>query len=211
MKIKDYNELGKNIEGVYTLETLCDRLKTGRRKTIYIIYRLKKLGFVKTKYGAGKHRVYSVSIRNMSKRTSYTEEINKLSPVKLASSNPSFVYQRKISYEELLIYAIKQRDVRHLIASLSLFRRITNWSLLYNLAKKEGLLREVAALYEIARRVVSKVRRMPKRFSSLAEKSRRGNLSLESHNYSSKSFKDIQDKWKVRIPLEYADLEDYKR
>ena len=126
------------------------------------------------------------------------------------SFNPHYVHGRILSYEEALIYAIKQRNVRHIIASLALFRKIDDWNLLYRLAKKENLVREVAALYEVSRKVVRKVRRMPKRFLQLAKKENK-RFSYIIDGFLSDDFKDIEKKWKVYIPLNASDLEEYRR
>ncbi|PIN88466.1 hypothetical protein COU61_04800 [Candidatus Pacearchaeota archaeon CG10_big_fil_rev_8_21_14_0_10_35_13] len=121
------------------------------------------------------------------------------------------MYGRIPSYEETLIHAIKQRDVRYLIASLILFRKITNWSLLYKLAKKENLVKEIAALYEVARRTIRKVRRIPKRFLHLAQKNKTKKFSYIINHLSSDDYKDIEKKWKVHIPLNHEDLEEYTK
>ena len=112
--------------------------------------------------------------------------------------------------EETIIYSIKKKDVRWLIASLDLFRKIKDWSLLYNLARKENLVREVVALYEVARLSVRKVRRMPKRFKTLATPKRQDKYKYIVDKFSSLHFQDIEKKWKVYIPLNWGDLEEYK-
>ena len=157
--------------------------------------------------------MYHISLRNKKKGVSYTEKINKAlknPALKVTSFDPYYVYDRVPSYEEALVYAIKQRDVRYVLASLVLFRRISNWSHLYKLAKKEGLVREVAALYEIARKAVRKVRRMPKRFMNLARKKNKERFHYIVEHVSSNDFKDIEKKWRIYIPLNFSDLEEYK-
>lgn len=209
-----YEKLVESLQGIYTLETLADRLKINKSKAIYVIHRLRKLGFVKTSYGASKKRLYDLSLRNKQKGVSYTTKINEASQnpaIKIALSNPYYVYDRIPSYEEALIYAIKQRDVRYIIASLALFRRISNWSLLYRLAKKEDLIREVAALYGISRLIVAKVRRMPKRFKTLATPKKSDKFKYIIEGFDSDDFKDIEKRWKIYIPLNRADLEEYSR
>ena len=211
-----YEKLAESMQGVYTLETLANTLNIGRVKAIYIVYRLRKLGFVKTTYGAGKRRIYHISLANKQKGISYTEKINEAAPspaIKIMAFNPYYVHGRVPSYEEALIYAIKQKNVRYIIASLALFRKITDWNLLYRLAKKENLTREVAALYEIARRVI-KVRKMPKRFLHLAQMARKrkaNNSDYIVNGLSSDDFKDTENRWKVYIPLNRSDLEEYAR
>jgi len=209
-----YEKLAEFLQGIYTLETFADRLRIDRTRAVYVIYRLRKLGFVKTAYGAGKRRIYEISLKNKQKGISYTEKLNEALPspaIKVADSNPYYVHGRIPSYEDVLIYALKQRDVRYLIASLVLFRKISDWSLLYRLAKKENLVIEIAALYEIARKVVRKVKKMPKRFLHLAQKVRTKHFSYILDGLSSQDFKNIEKKWKIYIPLNHADLEEYTR
>ncbi|MDO8508405.1 MAG: hypothetical protein Q7S27_01845 [Nanoarchaeota archaeon] len=209
-----YEKIAENIEGIYTLETLADRLKVNPSKAVYVIHRLRKIGSVKTSYGAGKKRLYNISLKNKQKGITYTDKINIASPnsgIMVTSSTPYYIHGRVPSYEEALIYAIKQKDIRHIIASLALFRKISDWSLLYRLAKKENLLLEVVALYETARTVVKKVRKMPKRFLHLAEKYKSDHFNYIIKGFSSTDFKEIENKWKIRVPLNKADLEEYKK
>ena len=209
-----YEELGESLQGFYTLETLADRLKISKSKAVYVIYRLRKLGFVKTSYGAGNKRMYYISLRNKQKGISYTEKINEATSnpgIKVMSSDVHYVYGRVPTYEEALIYAIKQESVRYIIASLALFRKISDWNLLYRLAKKENLVIKVVALYEIARKVVRKVRKMPKRFLHLAQKRKTRHFNYIVRGISSDDFKDTEKRWKVFIPLNRADLEEYAR
>jgi len=209
-----YEKLGESLQGVFTIETLAERLKIDRLKAIYIIYRLRKLGFVKTSYGSEKRRSYFISLENKLGGESYTEKINKACPnpsLRIVSAEPHYVYGKEITYEEALVYAIKQKNIRYLIASLSLFRKIANWNLLYGLAKKDDLIPEVAALYEIAKKIVRKIRRMPKRFLGLAKKAKRKKFSYLIKGYSSDDFREIEKKWKVYIPLNLADLREYAR
>ena len=67
-----YEELVKSLEGIYTIETLKDRLKIDTRKAVYVIYRLRRLGVVKTTYGKGKKRLYNISLKNKQTGISYT-------------------------------------------------------------------------------------------------------------------------------------------
>jgi len=206
-----YRELVEKIEGIYTVETLSERLKLDRNKAVYVIHKLRKLGYVKTYYGSGKKRSYSISLRNSNlKSISYVDVINKISPIKLAYSDDYYIHGRVPSYEETLIYALQKRDIRYLVASLALFKKISNWSFLYNLAKKKDLVVEITALYDIAKKVVKKVRKMPKKFVNQAIKKRTKKAIYIIKPLSSKDFKDIEKKWNIYIPLNLSDLEDYK-
>ena len=209
-----YEKIAESLQGFYNLEDFTDRLKVDKPRAIYVIHRLRKLGFVKTIYGSKNKRLYNISLRNKQKGVSYTDKINEATSnpgIQIMSSNPYYVYGRVISYEEALIYAIKQKDVRYIIASLALFRKIKDWSLLYKLAKKENLTKEVVALYEISRKVIKKVRRMPKRFLNLTKKKKLNNFNYIVKGISSDDFKETERKWKIYIPLNYSDLEEYKR
>ncbi len=207
MKIE---ELFREVEGIKTIEMLQKQFNVDRARAIYIIYRLRKRGYVKTIYGAGKIRTYIISLRNKQGGKSYTDVINEASPIQLASSNPYYVHGRIPSCEEALIYAIKQKDIRYLIASLALFRKIAHWSFLYTLAKKEDLVNEIVALYDVSRRVVKKVKRIPRRFLNQAERKKTKHFKYIIKPFSSDDFRDLEKKWRVYIPLNLADLEDYK-
>ena len=210
-----YEQLAESLQGFYTLDMLVDRLKIDRTKAIYVIHRLRKLGFVKTTYGVGNKRLYYTSLRNKLKGISYTEKINEASPLvsyrMVVPSNEYYTHGRIPSYEEALIYAIKQRSVRYIILSLFLFRKIDDWGLLYKLAKKENLIREVVALYEISRIIIRKTKKMPKRFINLAKKIDTNHFDYIVKGISSDDFQDVEKRWKVYIPLNRADLEEYTR
>lgn len=215
--IKGYNKyerIAESLQGFYTLETLADRLNITPTKAVYVVHRLRKLGFVKTSYGAGKKRVYQISLKNKQKGISYAEKINEAlsnPAIQVMESNSYYVYGRTPSYEEALIYAIKQKDVRYLIASLALFKKISNWSYLYKLAKKEGLLPQIVALYEIARKNVRKIRKMPRRFLNQTRKIKTRKIEYIIKPISSDDFKSVEKKWRVYIPLNQSDLEEYHR
>jgi hypothetical protein len=207
-----YEKIAESLQGLWTLETLADRFKIDRSKAIYVVYRLRKLGFVKTSYGAGRKRLYSISLRNKRKGISYTEKINEASSspgIKVSGTNFHYIHGKIPSYEEALIYALKQKDVRYTIASLALFRKISDWNELYRLAKRDNLISEVIALYEVARKFVRKIKRMPKRFVHLAQQNKTKQFNYIVTGISSDDFKDIEKKWKVYLPLNSADLEEY--
>jgi hypothetical protein len=185
-------------------------LNVGRTKAIYVVYKLRKKGFVETKYQSDKTRVYHISPKNALGGTSYIDILNKYSPLKLLATEIHKIYGREPSIEETLVYAINRRSVRYIIASLSLFRKVKNWSELYKRAKEKDLVREVAALYDISRSVISKVGRMPKRFKTLATPGKASKYKYIIEGIDSIDFKNIERKWKVYIPLNYSDLADYR-
>jgi hypothetical protein len=198
------------LEGYATIPSVQLSLNINKKKAIYVIYRLRKKGYVKTMYQSNKKRVYNISLRNALGGTSYAEILNRYSPIKLSNFEQYFIYGREPSIEETLIYAVKKREVRYIIASLALFRKIKDWPMLYRLSKEEGLVREIAALYDIARLVLPKLQKMPKRFFNLARPKKKGRYTYIVELIKSDSFKDIEKKWKVYIPLNWSDLNEYK-
>jgi len=206
----DTLELARRLIGLKTIAMVRNRLGINRNRAIYLIYKLRKEGYIKTTYESDKTRVYHISPENALGGINYVEIINRYSPIKLLESEIYKVHGKTPSIEETLVYAIKNKSVRFIIASISLFREIRNWSELYNLAKKEGIVREIATLYEIARLVIPKVRRMPKRFRTLATPKKRDKFKYIIDGLRSMHFQNIENKWKVYIPLNWADLREYK-
>src|SRR3989344_3706090 len=126
----------KKLEGVQTIDSASNILKMSKEGAIYYIFRLRKEGYVKTKRLSNNKRVYNISFENRLKGTSYFEIINKYSPVKIATPITYKIYGKTPSLEETLVYAIKTGSLRTILASLALFKKIANWSELYQLAKK---------------------------------------------------------------------------
>src|SRR3989344_1513694 len=199
-------EIVQKLKGLNTLKMIESALNIDRSTAIYIVHKLRKKGFVKTKYTSDKKRVYYISPRNVLGGTSYTDTINEYSPLKIMETDQYYVYGKEITAEEALIYAITKKSVRYIIASLSLFRKIDNWSELYKKAKEKNLLREIAALYDVARRVIPKIRKMPKRFKNLAMPKKTDRFKYILDGFRSVNFKDIEKKWKVYVPLNFDDL-----
>lgn len=206
----DTLQLARNLIGIKTLIMVQNRLGVDRSRAIYLLYKLRKEGYVKTYYQSAKTRVYYISPENALGGVNYVEIINKYSPIKLLRTDIYKIHGEEPSIEETLVYAIKNESIRFVIASISLFREIRNWSRLYNLAKKEGIVREVAALYDVARLYIPKLRKMPKRFKTLATPKKTDKFKYIVDKFSSMHFKEIENKWKVYIPLNEADLREYK-
>ena len=199
----------KKLEGVQTIETVMDALNVSKQKAIYYLYRLRKKGYVKTKKLSNNKRVYNISFENRLQGISYYDIINNNSPIKLAANIKYKVYGNP-SLEETLVYALKTQSFRTILASLSLFKKINNWSLLYNLAKKNKVERQVTALYEISRKLIL-TRKMTKRFKNNALPKKDSKWEYIITKLKSEDFKDIEKKWKVYIPFNKRDLEVYKK
>ena len=202
-------ELAQKLRGLNTLKMIESALNVDRTKAIYIVYKLRKRGFVETEYQSDKTRVYHISPQNALGGTSYIDILNKYSPLKLLATEVYKIYGREPGIEETLVYAINRKSIRYIIASLALFRKVKNWSELYKRAKEKNLVREVAALYYVSRLVIPKVRRMPQRFKTLATPKKAYKYKYIVNGIDSIDFKNIEQKWKVYIPLNYSDLTDY--
>ncbi|HDP73460.1 MAG TPA: hypothetical protein ENN46_00680 [Candidatus Woesearchaeota archaeon] len=199
----------QKLQGVHTIESIKDALKTNREKAIYYVHRLRKKGYVKTKRQPDNTRVYYISPENRLGGKSYYELINESSPLKVADPGTYRVYGKELKPEDALIYAISSKSLRLILASLALFRKVKDWGRLYSLARENNTTRQVAALYDLAR-TCTKVKKAPKRFL--------GNCLPKGHSrpvyiipgLSSDDFKGIEKKWKVFLPFNKKDLEEYR-
>lgn len=201
-------ELLKSLEGVQTIKSVMLLLNINKKKAIYYIYRLRKVGYVKTSGASNKIRRYHISAENRLNTQSYYDVINRYAPIGIRPLVETRVYGKEITPEEALVFAIKANSVRMVIAALALFKKIRNWTLLSELAKGE-LKRQICALYDVAKTVM-RVRKMPKRFENTAVPQKGDKYAYIIHGLSSDNFKGIEKAWKVYIPLNKADLEDYR-
>jgi hypothetical protein len=204
----DTKILLRKLEGVQTIPTVMDNLHVNRRQAIYYIHVLKKQGFVKTRRQSNNRRVYYISFENSLGGFSYYDIINKNSPIKLVEPKTDLVYGKEPTLEETLIYAIKTGSLRAMLAALALFRRIDDWSLLYRLAKEGHVVRQVGALYDLARKVM-RTRRMTSRFRNNALPKKSDGFEYILQSMKSYDFRDIESVWKVHLPFNRRDLEDY--
>ncbi len=202
----------QKLSGIQTIESVMDALHVSKARAVYYVHRLRTEGYVKTKHTKSKKRVYSISWEHRLGGTSYYDILNEHSPVKVVAPEKHFVYGKVLTVEETIVFALKSGSVRTILSALALFKDVSDWSLLYALAKKEGLRRQVGALYDVARSVL-RVRRMTKRFRTNALPSKKDSYEdiLPSLNsLHSRDFRSIEAVWKVRIPLNILDLEDYR-
>lgn len=202
MKTKD---LLNKITGRQTIESIMEKLNIPKAKAIYYIHRLRKEGYVKTTRWNNK-RQYKIHFE-YKLGTTYEDIINENSPMQI-SGTEDYIYKDKITIEETLIYAIKSQSIRHILASLALFKKISDWKLLYRLAKENGLTRQVGALYDVAKTIM-RTRKMPKRFLNLSLPKRNSGFVSIIPDSRTKTYFKIENKWKVRIPMNRGDIEDY--
>jgi hypothetical protein len=202
-------EILKRLDGVQTIESVMSILGSNKTRAVYAIHRLRKEGYVKTLMAPDRRRVYYISFENKLGGTSYYQIINSHSPVKLSEPETYKIYGREVSLEETLIFAVKSRKLRLVLASLALFRDINNWSLLYKLAKANRVERKVGALYDLSKKIM-RVRRMNRRIRGLMLPKDNDMWVDVIEGFGSSDFMDVENLWKVRIPFNRSDLEDYK-
>ena len=135
MKIIRTKDLLRKLEGIHSIESIASTMHVSKKKAVYYVYRLRKQGYVKTKKNSKNKRIYYVSFENRLGGKSYIDIINKYSPIKVSSSQDYKIYGKIPSLEETLIFAIKSKNLRVILASLALFKKISNWKELYKLAK----------------------------------------------------------------------------
>ena len=203
MKTRD---LLNKLEGIQTIETVMDALKLSREKAIYYIYRLREKGYVKTRRLENNKRAYNISFENRLKGVSYYEIINKYSPIKLVVPKTYNIYGKRPGLEETLIYALKTKSLRTILAALALFKEIDDWSNLYYLAKANHIERQVGALYDLAR-IFFKVRRMTKRFRNNTLPKKKYRFEYVILGLKSKDFGEIEKSWKIYLPFNKKDME----
>ena len=199
----------RELEGIQTIASIIDILHITKEKAIYYVYLLRKKGYVKTKRLSNNKRVYNISFENRLKGSSYYEIINQHSPIKIATPQIYRIYGKKPSLEETLIYAIKTSSLRTILASLALFKKISDWSELYTLAKENHIEKQVGALYDLARKFM-KTRKMTKRFKTNSFPKKNCAFEYIIPDLKSKDFKEIENIWKVYLPFNKGDLEAYK-
>jgi hypothetical protein len=148
--------------GKYTVEVLTKEYNLARQSAINLISKLKKQGLAESSGGGKQKRIYTIHEIPKKKTNGFYNIVNKYSPEKL---QPKFEHYTtgKYTVENAIIDGIKIGDLRTLEATMYLFRHVTNWKKLFELAKKEKLEKAVVTLYNKARQII-KCRRMPDRY-----------------------------------------------
>ena len=203
------DHLLKKTNGTQTIESLMAILEIDKKKAIKYVARLRKKGYVKTRRLSNNKRIYDISFENRLGGLSYIDIINKNSPIKIITQEIYKIYGKEPSLEETLVYAIKTKSLRVILASLALFKKIRNWPELYRLSIMNHIERQVGALYDLSRRIM-KVRKMNKRFRNHALPEKKIRFDYIIPGLKSEDFKEIENTWKIYIPLNKSDLEDYK-
>ncbi len=203
------SELLQKLNGIQTIESVMDILKVNKKVAIYYIHRLRRNKYVKTKRQSNNRRVYNISLDNKLGGKSYYDIINQYSPLKISTPVIYRIYGKEPSLEETLIYAIKTKSFRIILASLILFKKINNWVKLYHLAKENHIERQVGALYDLTRQII-KVRKMTNKFRNNVLPKKKYKFEYIISGLKSKDFIYLEKVWKIYLPFNKKDLEDYR-
>jgi hypothetical protein len=206
----DWREMAMEREGLYTLESFSRAEGIKKETAVLYLHELRKRGFVRTMRGRGGGRIYDISSLSLRKMGSegFYDVLNRNSPLKIREPFEHRVYGREMTIEEVIIEALKTRRSRIILASLGLFRKVRNWSMLYKLAKKEGLERHAGALYSMSRRLF-RMKSMDDRILRRMKEARAKDKFM-IQGLRSDDFQDIEREWGVYIPFNKSDLEKIK-
>ena len=204
----DLQLCAQKLEGLCTAATLAKKLGINERTAINYAWKLRKAGYLKTAYGGSKVRIYRVSpLRKKIVGYSFYELLNKYSKIKLTAREDYIIHaDREPSVEEILARAVVHDSFRVVLASLSLFNKIRDWTRLKKFADVYASGRKIGALYDVARTFM-RVRRMDERTRRGLRHGKRGYII---EGVKSKHFQDIEKEWGVFIPFNKADLARYK-
>ena len=148
--------------GKYTLETFAKENNLSKQSAINKLSKLKQLGYAEVSGGGKQKRIYTIYKVIKKKTNGFYDMVNRFSPEKLQPNFEHFVHG-KYRVENAIIDGLHIGDVRTLEATMHLFNHITNWKLLFGMARKDKLQKEVLKLYQKARET-TKCRKMPKRY-----------------------------------------------
>ena len=203
-------EIAKKLRGLQTVSTISKIFNVKKRTAINYTWKLRKAGYL-TSTGGGKNiKLYRISPLKFKKREGYSLYglVNKHSRVKLNTAEDYIIHSKKEPPpEEILVRAIASKEFRLMLASFELFNKIKSWSRLKKLSEKYHVGRNVGALYDVTKRFI-RVKRMDERTRKALLKS--NGKKFLFYRVKSKSFRDIEKKWKVFIPLNKQDMEIYK-
>lgn len=149
-------------EGKYTAELFAKENGLSRQSAINLLSKLKKKGFVEVAGGGKQKRIYTLHKLPKKKTNGFYDIVNRYSPEKLQPKFEHYINGR-YTIEHAIIDGIKMGDARTMEATCYLFRHVTDWKGLFDLAKKEKMEKQVIDLYKKARDTI-KCKRMPKRY-----------------------------------------------
>ena len=198
----------EKLGGVQTIESVMSLLKVNHTRAVYLIHRLREAGYVKTKRAHNLKRIYYISRENLQGGKNYYEIINEYSPIKIAVPEIHKIYGRTVTLEETLVFAIKTKKIRVILASISLFKKIKDWKLLYRLSKQNRMERKIGAIYDLARTIM-RTKRMDGRIRRHFLPRGHEKYQYMVDGFESKDYMEIEKIWKVYLPFNKIDLGDY--
>ena len=146
----------------YTLETYVKQFNLSRASALNKLSKLKKQGRATVSGGGYQKRIYTVSDKKIVKTNGFYDLVNKYSPEKLVPKFEHVIHGR-YTIEEAIIDGIEIGDIRTLEATKHLFRNVNNWKRLFDLAKRNRMVKKVRNLYQETYREM-KTKKMPKRY-----------------------------------------------
>ena len=214
----DIHKLASKLEGLQTINTICQTLNVKKSTAYEYVSLLKKGRYAKeyrrTSMNKRIYRIRRIPFKEselIMKRFKDTSKkgifdiINENSPLKL--EHPfKYRVQRKdrITIEETIIESIKTKKFRVILASLALFNKIESWTRLYYYAKIFNVQNIVGALYDLTKRFI-RVKKMDLRTRNALLKYRTVHRVIIP-NIKSPDFEDIQKLWNVDIPFRIDDI-----
>jgi DNA-binding Lrp family transcriptional regulator len=193
-----------------TVKSLSERLGISERTAINYLYGLRKNGLLETSRGRRGIRLYR--IRPLLKPDigypGLYDMINRFSPIKVAAPYEHRIYDHELTPEEAIARAILTRDFRTVLASLALFSRISDWSLLYKAVKERNVERQAGALYDLSR-LCLRVRKMDGRIRNKLKSAKLGSAYIIPETRT-KDFPEIEKEWGIFVPFRKGDLRRYK-
>ena len=148
--------------GKYTLETFAKHRGLKRQSALNLLSKLKKQGLLQVAGGGRQKRIYTISDTPGEPTNGFYDIVNKYSPEKLIPKFRHHVVGR-YTIEHAIVDGIQIGDIRTLEATMHLFRHISSWKRLFDLARKRGVEKELHALYTAARKRV-KCKAVPRRY-----------------------------------------------
>ena len=202
--------MAKKLEGLQTVDSIAKNLGIDRKTSINYVWMLRKKGFVETVYGKRKIRMYKISPLKANKfgYPGLYEYLNQNSKIKVYAPYVERIYDHKPTAEEMIVKAIKTRDLRTILSSLALFNKVKNWPRLSQIAIKELVGRKIGALYDAAKSII-RVRHMDERTKKALINSKIEDKYIVKYART-KDLNQIEKEWKVYLPFNKVDLEAYK-
>ena len=194
----------KKIEGLRTIEEIEELLSITHNYALKLVYKLRKQGYLRSTGGGKQKRIYKITTYKQTQSNGMFDIINKYSNIKV---QPVFkhITTGKYTEEDALIDAIKLKNRRTLLASLSLFNHIKDWRKLSALARKYKIGPQLGCLYGLARTAI-KTRRMPENINNSLKR----NIPKITAQLSDEKSDIINKEWNCAVPFSKEDLERLK-